>query len=181
MIQMVQLSELNKSGLLVLEFFLGNPTSEFSYTEVRGRTKLAKATLSESLKFLVKSEFLEFKRIGVTKLYRVRKEDVVIKQFKILNTLLKLAPLKEISKIYGCEIFLYGSAARGEDTEKSDIDLLVIGRVEKEKLKDDIARNLRKLGKEIKIQFFSQIEWAGRERKDKSFYERVEKDKIRIG
>ena len=178
---MVQLSELNKSGLLVLEFFLGNPTSEFSYTEVRGRTKLAKATLSESLKFLAQIGFLESRRIGVTKLHKLKKNSQIIKHLKILHTLMKLSALKEVGERNGCEIFLYGSAARGEDTEKSDIDLLVIGKVEKEKLKEDIARNLKKLGKEIKIQFFSQLEWAGRERKDKSFYERVEKDKIRIG
>jgi len=181
MIQMVQLSELNKSGLLVLGFFLDNPTSEFSYTEIRGRTKLAKATLSESLKFLVKIGFLESRRIGVTKLYKLKKDSQIIKQFKILHNLMRLSALKGVGERNECEIFLYGSAARGEDTEKSDIDLLVIGKVEKEKLKEDIVRNLRKLRKETKIQFFSQIEWAGMERKDKAFYERIEKDKKKIG
>ena len=177
---MVQFNELSKSRLLVLELFLGNPTGEISYTGVREKTKLAKATLSESLKFLIGSEFLEARRIGVTKLYKLKRESQIIKQFKILHSIMRLSVLKGVEERHGCEIFLYGSAARGEDTEKSDIDLLIIGDVGKEWVREEITKRLRKLGKEVKIQFFTSLEWAGMAKKDKAFYERVEKDKIKI-
>ena len=88
--------------------------------------------------------------------------------------------MKQSEKKYNIQIFLYGSAARGEDIENSDIDLLVIGKINKERLIPEIKKISNNIGREIKIIIFNTLEWSQLVRKDAPFYERVEKDKIRL-
>ncbi len=110
-------------------------------------------------------------------LYKLNTESPIVKQFKILLNITKIFPL--IAKVKGVQIYLYGSMARGEDLEDSDIDLLIIG-----KTSEDILTTIRKieseLGKRVKASFYSEVEWSKMARKDPAFYERVEKDKIRL-
>mgnify|MGYP001587791579 FL=1 len=52
---MVQLVELGNRALLeVLVFFARNPSTKISYTDLRKKTKIAKATLTKHLNFLLK-------------------------------------------------------------------------------------------------------------------------------
>lgn len=78
------------------------------------------------------------------------------------------------------EIYLYGSCARGEERKDSDIDLLFIGKIKREKIINTIEKFSEKIGKSINFRIFSQIEWSMLQKKDKPFFERVEKDKIQI-
>lgn len=178
---MVQLIELgNKSLLKVLSFFLRNPTSNTSYTSIKEKTKIAKATLAKNLNFLLKEEFIKVERIGLNKLYALNTENQIAKQIKILDNLLTLNEVKVLGEKYGIEIYLYGSASRGEDVESSDIDLLLIGKVNKEKIIFDINNISKQIKREIKFIVFTQLELSQLSRKDIAFYERVEKDKIRL-
>jgi len=179
---MVQLSELlgNKALIKLLEFFIENPSDETSYTEIKKRVKIAKATLTKWLNFMIKNDFISSKIIGRNKLYKLNREKVLIKQLKILNIITKLLPLRRIIEKTNCEIFIYGSASRGEDTEKSDIDVFILGNVKPREVSEEIRKMEKKLNKEIKVQIFTNTEWANMERKDRAFYERVEKDKIKI-
>ena len=73
--------------------------------------------------------------------------------------------------------YLFGSAARGEDTERSDIDVLVIGN---EKKRRDRALFAALGGERIKIVFFTPMEFSMLSRKDKPFYDAIERDKVRL-
>jgi len=77
-------------------------------------------------------------------------------------------------------IYVYGSYARGEDLETSDIDILIIGKINKEDIINDIDEISKRLGKNINAKIFSSFEWIKMKEKDKAFYERVEKDKIGV-
>lgn len=178
---MVQLIELgNKTLLKTLSFFLRNPTTKVSYSAMRKTVKLAKASLTKYLKFLLKEDFIRVDIIGLNKIYGLNKENLIVKELKILDNLLLLSDIKHVCLKHEIEIYLYGSTARGEDTESSDIDLLVIGTVSKEQIFPDIAKISNKIGREVKFNIFSSLEWSQMARKDAAFYERVEKDKIRL-
>ena len=178
---MVQLIELgNRSLLKVLEYFLKNPTTRISYTSLRKKIKIAKATLTKHLKFLLDNNFIKVERIGLNKLYELNRANQIIRQFKILDNLMNLNEIKELEEKYDIEVYLYGSASRGEDTETSDIDLLIIGEIDKEKIISDINNMSKKIKRAIKFVIFSPLEWSKLSRNDPSFYERVEKDKIRL-
>ena len=179
---MVQLIRLlgNKSIMNILSFFFRNPTKEFSQIQVLKKIKIAKATLIKWLRLLVDEEVILMKRIGVTNLYRLNNENTFVKCLKILFTISGLEPIKELIKKYNVECYIYGSSARGEDVEKSDVDLIVIGRADINDLKRGMLPISKKIGKELKIQAFSKQEWSSMARKDPAFYERVEKDKVQI-
>jgi predicted nucleotidyltransferase len=66
-------------------------------------------------------------------------------------------------------IILFGSMAKGEDDEKSDIDILIIG---KEK-HFNLGEFEEKLDKEITLHFFSWSEWNHKAKEDNPFYYEV--------
>ena len=176
---MVQLDELlgNKNLIKLLKFFLRNPSVKISQTDLRRKIKIAKATVIKWSDFLLKEDLLKVDRVGVTKLLQLNKEHLINKQLKILDNLIALRPVVEIGKKYDIKLYLYGSAARGEDNEESDVDLLVIGKIRKEQLFGDINKVSRSIERNIKISIFTQLDWSQMARKDPAFYERIEKDR----
>ena len=166
--------------LKILVFFLRKPTLKINQGALRKELKLAKATAVKWLDELVKADLLAVEHIGVSNLYQLNKENIFVKQLKILYSLIQLSKFKELGKKYNLQFYLYGSAARGEDVEESDVDLLIIGKEERKNLIKEIAAIAKTIGKEIKIEIFTPLQWSMMARKDKAFYERVEKDKIRL-
>lgn len=179
---MVQLIRLlgNKNIMKILAFFFRNPTKEFSQVKLLKNIKIAKATLIKWLKLLVNEKIVLMKKIGVTNLYRLNNGNTFVKYLKILFTISELEPVKQISKKYNLDIYIYGSCARGENVEKSDIDLLVIGKPDRSNLIKEMNDTAEKINKEIRIQIFSKQEWSLMARNDPPFYERVEKDKVEL-
>ena len=179
---MVQLIKLigNEKIMKILSFFFRNPTNEFSQSELLKKLKISKATLIKWLKLLINEEFIFVKKIGPTNLYRLNNEKSIVKHLKVLFTISELEPLKKIALDHNVELYIYGSSARGENVETSDIDLLAIGNADKSIMLKDISSFSERIKKEIKTQVFSKQEWAMIARKDPPFYERLEKDKVRI-
>jgi len=177
---MVKLDELlNKNLIKILNFFF-EEDNEVSQTKIRNKIKIAKATLIKWLNYLEKNNLIQARTEGVSKLYKLKKESVILKQFKILKNIIELQELKNLKINYNIKIFLYGSKARGEDNKDSDIDLLFIGNIKRQEIIEEINKIRKKLDKKITLQIFKELEWANLEKKDKAFYERVEKDKIEI-
>ena len=178
---MFQLNKLlgNKKLLKILSFFLEQPTTKVTQTEVIKNIKISKATAVKWLKYLVKEDLLTLNRIGVSNLYNLNNENSTVKQLKILRTIILLNPLKKLEQ-KDLIIYIYGSAARGEDTEKSDVDLLILGKAKRHEIIDLIDKTANKIKKKISFNIFNNTEWSMIEKKDKAYYELVEKDKIRI-
>ncbi len=179
---MVQQFELlgNKKLMVLLVFLARNPSQEFTYGQIKTRTKLAKATLTKWLSLLRKEDLISLRQIGLNKLYKINRKHCFIKQLKILFNLIDLQFLITLSRKYNFRAFLFGSASRGEDVEDSDYDILIIGEVKREDLVSEIRQNSKRLNKEIKLQVFSEKDWFALKNKDSAFYERVEQDKIGI-
>ncbi len=172
---MVQIFELlgKKSTSIVLRYFLKHPTEEAYAAQLGKKLKIARTSILDALAVLQKSQLIGLKNIGRTKQYLLKREDARVKQLKIIYTVDNL--LSMLKEIEGVEVYLYGSAARGEDTEKSDIDILFMG----ERPKDGLLENIQSEEK-IKPIFLTFLEYSSLARKDKPFYERIEKDKIRL-
>lgn len=161
----------------VLVFFIRNPSQKISYTNLRKKIKIAKATLTKNIGFLLKENFIAQEIVGLNKIYRLNRDNVLIKQLKVIDNLFILKDMRRLCAKHNVEIYLYGSAARGEDTEESDFDLLVIGKIPKEQILADIKKYTER---QIKLVVLTPLEWAGMATSDPAFYERVEKDKIRL-
>ena len=181
---MVQLIELlaEKNLVRLLSFFLQNPTAEMSQVQIAKKLKLAKGTLIKWIKHLEKLDIISLKKVGATNLCSLRREKSIVKQLKVLYNLSLLASLKKILSRNGIDIkiYLYGSAARGEDIESSDFDVMIIGRLQKEDIINEVNKLAEGINKDIGLEIFSDLEWSEMSRKDKAFYERVEKDKVEL-
>ena len=174
---MVKFVELfgNRSLVKLLDFFLLND-KEHSQTQIIKKTKISKATAIKWLGKLEKEKLIKSTRIGVTKLFIINKSNVIIKQLKILKTITDLNSLN----IKNVKVYIYGSAARGENNQESDIDLMIIGKIKREDVISEMKNLSKKLKKEIRFEIFNPQEWSQMARKDPAFYERVEKDKIEL-
>ena len=179
--QTVQFTELigNKNISRILEFFIDNPSAEYSQIEIIRHLSIAKATAVRWMRHLTESGLIQFKKIGVTNLYSLNNTDPFIKQLKILYIMLLLRRLSKMD-IKDVEIYLYGSCARGEFDETSDIDILVIGNITRQKITEKIDKLSEDIGKDINFRIFRQIEWSKMADKDPAFFNRLEKDKIRL-
>lgn len=102
-------------------------------------------------------------------------DTAVNKQLKVARAVFALRPLSVIKDAY-----LFGSAARGEDNSESDFDILVTSKMTPADVAAITLPLSKKLGRQIKPVVFNPSEWASMRKKDPAFYERVEKDKIRL-
>jgi predicted nucleotidyltransferase len=117
---------------------------------------------------------------GGLKIYTLNKESPVVRQMKIL---LNVAAVNDAVKSFsgqGFELYLFGSAARGEDDPLSDIDVLIIGKVDdrtvvelSEKIRSATDRTVNPIVKD-------PLEYSRLARTDKVFYENLQRDRIRI-
>ena len=168
----------NKQLMKIMKIFLDSPSKEVEQSGLEKDTKLSRTTVIKWLKLILKEEIISKRKIGRSNLLRLNNEKFIVKEIKRFNILLSL---KNIRNLPGkSEIYLFGSCARGEYFEDSDIDIILIGDIKR----SDIVNFLENLSKQIKRQInfriFSQREWSSLRKKDKPFYDRVEKDKIRL-
>ena len=177
---MVQINEIlgNTVSLKLILFFARHPSLQISQTEAIKRLHISKATAVKWFGTLVQTGILSLTQIGTTNLYQFTKDNLFSRQIKILDNLFSLTGIRNIAIKHSVDIYLFGSLARGEDHEGSDIDLLVIGSPDRKKLLIDLISMSKSVEREIRPQIFTQLEWAELFRKDPAFYQRVEKDKI---
>ncbi len=170
----------SRSAISLLEMFLSSPESEFYQSEVSKKSGLSRATSLKWLGKLVELNILLRSRKAKTVFYELNLENSVVKQLKILLN---------VAKIYGClgefrdtkaEVYLYGSVARGEDTKESDVDILILGKLDSGMKVRFAERAKKATGKEVKLLVLTPIEYSSLMRKDRIFYENVEKNKIRL-
>src|SRR3989338_2238253 len=197
---MVRFSILFKNENLskIIEFFLQNPSVELNQTELGRKLKMSKMTIIKWLSFLAKKEIINIKKMEVSNLCSLNKGKPLVKQLKILNNLMDVEELEDKFRdlSVNIQIYMYGSAARGEDLEDRDVNRLEVsdylnsgGRAVSKKRPREVAGDRiiseigelsKKIRREIKPVFFTSSEWINMEKNDKAFYERVEKDKIEI-
>lgn len=123
----------SKTKIKILRRLIEKPEREFSFEDVAKATSLSFGTVHPALKDLVYSRAVEMRKIGKSKLYRINQRHILFKELKALFNS-ESSSLTQIAKKFAAKIgkrnirniILFGSVARGEFTEKSDIDILVI-------------------------------------------------------
>jgi predicted nucleotidyltransferase len=160
--------------------FLSRPSAERYQSEAVKESGLSYVTATKCMDLLLRNNMLTETWKGGLRIYRLNKESLAVKQMKIL--LSSTAILEAIKNFKSPEfkVYLYGSMARGEDSEESDVDLLIIGKISAGK-----RVNLKKeieivIDHEVKLVVMSRIEYAELPQKNSAFYENLDRDRIRI-
>jgi predicted nucleotidyltransferase len=177
----MNLNELGSKQLMrILEVFLETPSKDWEQARLRDSLKFSKTTIIKWVNFLLKEQIIKEKRIGRIKIMHLNNESTIVKEIKRFSIILKLDKLKKIASETRTRIYLYGSCARGEYYEDSDVDLLIIGAVKRADIIGAIKKVEDELKRKINFQIFTNIEWSNMRIKDKPFYERTEKDKVAL-
>jgi predicted nucleotidyltransferase len=156
----------------VIEYLIQKPGKEFLSREIQIATKMSKAGANFALNDLAKANLVNRQQKGKTYLYTINDENPVVKQLKILRTIMNLMPLIKKLKQKSSKIILYGSSSRGEDTEDSDIDLFIVTNLI-EDIEKIVQRN--KHYKKVQPIIRKPLKYIEMEKTDPTFYQEIEK------
>ena len=121
----------------ILEMFMKKPTEGFQVRDIARLSKLGNPTVARILKKIKTMELVKKIKGKVYPYYEANLDSYLFKKLKLAYSLLSIEKLiKEIAaKTRPNCIVLFGSGAKGEDTEKSDIDLCVVNKEGKKNIK----------------------------------------------
>lgn len=147
----------NYSTWNVFALFAQNPTQSFQIREISRLIGLAPPSVVNHLKYLQKEGLVVRRKVGVYPAYVASREN---EQFKFYKQLYNLTALKESGLVEYLEkkltpdvIMLFGSYAKAEDTENSDIDLYV----QASERRFDLKSYEKKLQRSIQLFFQDKV------------------------
>lgn len=173
---MIQIKDFifNKNPMLVLSYLTKNVLKNNMATHIAKELSLSAGSVHAILKKFEGLGIADSKRVGNSVIYEVRKNNPMIKSFRIFDNLLEIEQLIDELKKHTRKIILFGSCSRGEDNSESDIDLLIIA----DETEKDIAMELINgytIEREIKPIIVDEIEFMDMEKSDAVFYKEIMK------
>jgi predicted nucleotidyltransferase len=116
----------------VLALIFGQPERSFYTSEIMRNVRSGSGAVERELSRLQQSGLVSVERIGNQKHYRANRESPIFGELRglIMKTAGLAEPIRKSLEPYAGRIktaFIYGSVAKGADTARSDIDLMVIG------------------------------------------------------
>ena len=110
----------------ILTFLCQNPQQSFYSGEIADKTELSKGGTNQSLRELAEQGALKTEKKGRMIFYSVDIKSPSIRQYKVWQNIASLEDLVRKIKPLAERVVLFGSCARGDDSQESDIDLLVV-------------------------------------------------------
>ena len=146
----------NYNTYRILGVFFDSPARNFQLREISRLTHISLPSVINHVKSLEKQGFLRKRKNGVYESYSAdkTKKFKVYKRNDILLRIEETGLIEFIAdRVQPNTIVLFGSAARGEDVEDSDIDLFVLS----EEAELDLKSFEDKLKRKIRIMFEKDI------------------------
>ena len=169
-----------KNSFKLLNVFLYKPRVQIHQNEIIRLSGLSKITVMKLLRLYADEGLLKESQIGNLKLFSLVEEHPVVKQLKVLINVTELyTNIKDFSG-KNFDVYLFGSTARGEDTEDSDIDILILGKISHTLLNDLTTRIDKAMKRDVNPVVKSHIEYANLYNTDRAFFENIERDRIKL-
>jgi predicted nucleotidyltransferase len=116
----------------VLALIFGQPGRSFYTSEIMRNVQSGTGAVERELSRLQRSGLVSVERIGNQKHYRANHQSPIFTELQslVIKTVALVEPLRKLLEPHSDKIkaaFVYGSVAKGTDTARSDIDLMVIG------------------------------------------------------
>jgi predicted nucleotidyltransferase len=116
----------------VLAVIFGQPERSFYTSEIMRKVQSGTGAVERELSRLQRSGLVSVERIGNQKHYRANDQSPIFTELQslVIKTVALTEPLRKSLQPCADKIkaaFVYGSVAKGTDTARSDIDLMVIG------------------------------------------------------
>jgi predicted nucleotidyltransferase len=159
---------LTKGQQRVLGILFAEPGRSFPATELIARAGGGTGAVHRELTRLVNAGLVTVTPMGKQRRYQANQESPLFPELQglVLKTIGLVEPLRRALSPFGDQIraaFVYGSVAKGADTAKSDIDLMVIGHdVAYSELYAALADTESTLSRSVNPTIFSLVEWRER-------------------
>jgi uncharacterized protein len=149
----------------VLSVLYGHVGEAFYLRQLARLTHIALGPVQREVRQLVDAGLVTKKTVGAQTLYSANQTSPVFKEIKSLVTKTvgmhdvlaeALDPLRDRINL----AFVYGSVARARESESSDVDLMVVGRVEFGEVVERLAEAQRILNREVNPTLYSIREFA---------------------
>lgn len=111
---------------MILSFLASHPDQPFYGREISKKIRVSLGAANKALKELHRSGLLIKEKRGKTVLYFLNDRNLFLRQFRVLNTVLRLETVVMKLKGISRKVILYGSCAKGTDTRYSDLDLFIV-------------------------------------------------------
>ncbi|MCS7365368.1 MAG: nucleotidyltransferase domain-containing protein [archaeon GB-1867-035] len=158
----------------VLDFFFKNSYTEIHLRELSRRLNISVYTLKHVVDELVDMNLIEEYRRANLRVFKANMKNLFFKYLKIafnIKLILDSGLINYIRQTIPAvsSIILFGSMAKGEDTIKSDLDLLVIGY----KRFLDLTPYEKRLQRRIQLIIYKWSEWRAKADENEAFYYEV--------
>jgi predicted nucleotidyltransferase len=161
--------------------FLGRHYRDSFYVRELAKTlSIGVGSASIQLRELCESGFITSEQKGRTLLYRANISDPIVRETKILASLLELSPLIIDLKPHVSRMILFGSCAHGEDSSESDIDLF-IETADRPVVQHQISPHEKILSRKLSPIIVSPEESTQLRTRDRPLYERIRLGRILVG
>lgn len=174
----------SKTREKILQLYFSDPERKYYLRQLEKLLNLPVGNVRRELLALEKSGLFNKEQAGNLVYYFLNTDSALFKDIKsiIFKTLgvegvlkKELKKIKEINKA-----FIFGSFAKDKENTASDIDLMIIGHVDDNKLIVSISKLERVFNREINYHVFDEKEWQEKSKSD-SFLKAVNKGlKIKI-
>jgi predicted nucleotidyltransferase len=163
----------------VLALIFGHPERSFYTREILKNVNSGTGAVKRVLERLEQSGLVSIERIGNQKHYCANQDSPIFEELHslVLKTVGLTEPIRQALQPYADKIrvaFVYGSVAKGRDTARSDIDLMVIG---DNLTYSDLYTALRSaeqiVKRPIKPNFLSTADWRRRLGQKNSFLTKI--------
>lgn len=176
---MINLLKTTRSKLRqkVLAYFVTNQDSNLYLREIASILKEDAGNLSKELRRLEEAGVFMSLTRGNQKYFTLNKKYPLYKELK--STIFKTTGVegslrKIIESTDGIQLsFIYGSFARNKENDMSDIDLLIIGNPDEDKVMKEIETLEKRLQREINYNIYPQKEFKAKMRKKDSFIRNI--------
>jgi predicted nucleotidyltransferase len=163
----------------VLALIFGQPERSFYTSEIIRNVHSGTGAVERELSRLQRSGLVSVERIGNQKHYQANRQSPIFGELQslVIKTVAVAEPLRKslepcVDKIKTA--FVYGSVAKGTDTARSDIDLMVIGdKLNYSELYAALQDVESALGRKVSPTFLSPKDWRRKASDKNSFLSKV--------
>ncbi len=164
----------SKPSLKMICFLGRRYREEYHTRELVRRLEIGLGSASRYLRILEKEELVIKEEKGKLNIYRANMENPLLKELKLVFTLMEIDEMVKDLKKVSSQIILFGSCSEGEDSEESDIDLFILSD-EGKHVNKKIDQYQNKIQRKISPVIVNDTELRTLKKKDKPFYTRIKK------
>jgi len=142
----------SRTLIAILKILFMNQTKEYYLYDLASRAAAAPATVFRELERIQPLDIILKIKQGHIAYYKINKHCIIHNELKKIFLKFELADeliSKTLKKFEIKYALIYGSFARGTETETSDLDLLIIGNVDRDSISHSISNLSSKIGREI--------------------------------